>query len=203
MKSYNQFCGTAYALDMLGERWTLLILRDLLSGPRRYGDLMVAFPGMTTNLLAKRLKDMANVGLIERQGRIYRLTDAGRRTEPIILAMADFGSHYLQFPPKPAEGVSARSMVLNIKRRYLGGWIGSLVLEFQDVSFLLQSDGEELTITDAFPDDPTATILTNKSVGFARWIMQSAPLSDLLDAAALDSHGDVLIATSFDETLKR
>jgi DNA-binding HxlR family transcriptional regulator len=203
MKSYNQFCGTAYALDILGERWTLLILRDLLAGPRRYGDLMDAFPGITTNLLAKRLKDMSNAGLVERLGRIYQLTAAGRRTEPIILAMAEFGSHYLQFPPKTHEGVSARSMVLNLKRRYGGGWCGSLALDFEDVSFLVQSDGEKLTITDDFPNETPVTRLTNKSVGFALWIMQSVPLVDLIERSAIEAKGDSSFALSLDEALRR
>lgn len=202
MKSYNQFCGAAYALDILGERWTLLILRDLLAGPRRYGDLMEAFPGLTTNLLAKRLRDLAHADLIERQGRFYRLTAAGRRTHAVVLALAEFGSHYLKFPPKSHESVSARSMVLNLQRRFGGGWAGSLVLEFDHVSFLVQSGGDVLSITETFADDPALTRLTNRSTGFARWIMQSAPLVDLLEASSLVVQGDISIALSLDGALE-
>jgi hypothetical protein len=146
---------------------------------------------------------MANTGLIEQDGRLYKLTTAGRRTEPIILAMAEFGSHYLQFPPMAHEGVSARSMVLNLKRRYGGGWCGSLVLDFEGASFLVQSDGEALTITEEILNEAPVTRLTDKSVGFAFWIMQSVPLIELIERSTIAIEGDVSIARSLDEALRK
>ena len=202
MKSYKQFCGTAYALDLLGERWTLLILRDLLAGPRRYGDLIKAFPGITTNLLAKRLKDLTDAGLIQRAGRVYTLTEAGRRTEPIILALAEFGSDYLTFPTLPDERVSSRSMVLNLKRRYGGGWTGAVILQFSEATYLIQSDGQNLDISDHAANKHCTTTLVNKTSGFARWILLGARLADLIESAALDVVGDVSTALTFDETLR-
>ncbi|MDD9967511.1 MAG: helix-turn-helix domain-containing protein, partial [Myxococcales bacterium] len=67
MHSYKQFCGVALALDVLGERWTLLIVRDLMLGPRRYSDLHRSLAGITTNLLAARLKMMEAEGLVEKR----------------------------------------------------------------------------------------------------------------------------------------
>ena len=66
LRSYHQFCGLARALDRVGERWTLLLVRNLLLGPRRYGELLDGLPGITTNLLAKRLKELEEQGIIER-----------------------------------------------------------------------------------------------------------------------------------------
>ena len=78
-RSYDQYCGLARALDVLGERWTLLVVRNLLLGPQRYSELMRGLPGITTNLLAKRLKDMEANGLIKRtKGDAYALTVRGR-----------------------------------------------------------------------------------------------------------------------------
>jgi DNA-binding HxlR family transcriptional regulator len=98
-KSYNQNCPIARGLDVLGERWTLLILRELLAGPRRYSDLRADLPGIATNLLAERLKELQDAGLVDRQdlpapiGRtVYTLSDLGwQRVLPILQSLAWFG----------------------------------------------------------------------------------------------------------------
>ena len=89
-RSYDQYCGLARALDVLGERWTLLIVRNLLLGPQRYSELLRGLPGITTNLLAKRLREMEAEGIIDRTGGAtdaYRLTEVGRSLEPAIHAL--------------------------------------------------------------------------------------------------------------------
>src|SRR6059058_4368267 len=63
-KGYNQYCGLAYALDMVGERWTLLVVRELMAGPRRFKDLVEGLPEISTNLLAERLKSLEEQGLL-------------------------------------------------------------------------------------------------------------------------------------------
>lgn len=96
---YNQNCPIARGLDIIGERWTLLIVRELIGGPRRYSDLRAELPGIATNLLAQRLKELQDAGLIDRTdlpapiGRtVYTLTDtAWQRVLPIVQAIALFG----------------------------------------------------------------------------------------------------------------
>ena len=98
-KSYNQNCPIAYGLDVLGERWTLLILRELIGGARRYGDVRAALPGIATNLLADRLRELEAAGLVSRTElpppvarTVYSLSDEGwRRVPPVIRAIATFG----------------------------------------------------------------------------------------------------------------
>ncbi|ODR09315.1 transcriptional regulator [Mycobacterium sherrisii] len=98
-RNYNQNCPIARGLDVLGERWTLLILRELVGGPRRYGDLRAELPGIATNLLAERLKELQDAGLVDRTdlpapiGRtVYTLSDHGwQRVLPIIQSIAWFG----------------------------------------------------------------------------------------------------------------
>ena len=95
-RTYDQECGLAYALDVVGERWTLLIIRELLLRPRRYHELAEALPGIGTNLLADRLALLTEVGLIEPivQGRRtggYTLTELGRTLHEPILGLARFG----------------------------------------------------------------------------------------------------------------
>jgi DNA-binding HxlR family transcriptional regulator len=98
-RNYNQNCPIARGLDILGERWTLLILRELVGGPRRYGDLRAELPGIATNLLAERLKELQEAGLVDRTdlpapiGRtVYTLSDVGwQRVLPILQSIAWFG----------------------------------------------------------------------------------------------------------------
>jgi DNA-binding HxlR family transcriptional regulator len=91
-KSYKQNCPIATGLDILGERWTLLILRELLGGPRRYSDLRAELPGIATNLLAERLKELHDSGLIDRTDlpppiarTVYSLSDVGWQRVPSVL----------------------------------------------------------------------------------------------------------------------
>jgi DNA-binding HxlR family transcriptional regulator len=98
-RTYNQNCPIARGLDVVGERWTLLIVRELVGGPRRYGDLRAELPGIATNLLAERLKELQDVGLVDRAdlpapiGRtVYTLSDMGwERVLPILRSVAWFG----------------------------------------------------------------------------------------------------------------
>jgi DNA-binding HxlR family transcriptional regulator len=103
-RSYNQNCPIARGLDVLGERWTLLILRELIGGPRRYGDLRGELAGIATNLLADRLRELEDAGLIDRTElpppvarTVYTLSDAGwRKVLPVIKAIATFGLDLLE-----------------------------------------------------------------------------------------------------------
>ena len=99
MRSYGQYCAVAKALDLLGERWTLLIVRELLArGAVRYTDLRSGLPGIATNLLADRLRELESAGLIEREEApppvattLFRLTERGAALEPVISELGRWG----------------------------------------------------------------------------------------------------------------
>lgn len=104
-RSYHQYCGIAYALDIVGERWTLLIIRELMLGPRRYKDLLDGLPGIGTNLLSDRLKKLMNYDVIRQRdlpppaaSTVYELTGSGRDLESALIALGDWGSRYLGTP---------------------------------------------------------------------------------------------------------
>lgn len=108
-RNYNQFCALAHALDIIGERWTLLIARELLSGPKRFKDLHDSLPGIGTNLLSTRLKEMERNGLIARgklpppaASAIYELTGRGWELRDVIGALVKWGFALLE-TPKPDE----------------------------------------------------------------------------------------------------
>src|SRR5919204_6019257 len=101
-RSYDQWCAVARSLDIVGERWTMLIVRDLLVGPKRYKDLLAALPGIGTNLLAQRLRELEAHGVIERtalpapaSARVYGLTDKGHALESVISALGRWGFEFL------------------------------------------------------------------------------------------------------------
>lgn len=103
-RTYNQDCALARASDLLGERWTLLIVRDLLIAPRRFGELETRLKGMGTNLLAKRLKDMEHVGLVSCgvTRSPYQLTEMGRALEPMVLQLVRWSLRWVRGISAPA-----------------------------------------------------------------------------------------------------
>lgn len=104
-RTYDQYCTIASALDLIGDRWTLLVLRELSFGERRFTDLKAGLPGIATNLLTERLRGLEDAGLVEQQvlpppaaRTVYRLTRDGLRIRPVLRAIAQFGLPYLQAP---------------------------------------------------------------------------------------------------------
>jgi DNA-binding HxlR family transcriptional regulator len=113
-RSYNQFCALACALDVVGERWNLLIIRELLPGPRRFKDLIEGLPGISTNLLSERLKDLEQEGILCRRilappagSTVYVLTATGQALEAAVLELGRWGSRRL---PASLEGIALPSL---------------------------------------------------------------------------------------------
>jgi DNA-binding HxlR family transcriptional regulator len=102
-RGYGQYCPIARALDVLGERWSLLILRDMLVGTTRFNDLCRGLPGLSRSLLTKRLRQFERAGIVERLGNEYLLTDAGRALEPIVFGIGEWGAHWTFGDPTPDQ----------------------------------------------------------------------------------------------------
>ena len=122
-RSYEDACGIARALDVLGERWALLVVRELLLGPQRYSDLRRALRRASSNILADRLRELEARGVVGRRklpppaaSTVYELTDWGRRLEPVVLALGAWG---LQVPQPRAPSLSAVSVLLFLRGRVL------------------------------------------------------------------------------------
>jgi len=108
-RTYNMYCALAKALDVLGQRWTLLIVHELLLGPKRFKDLLSNLPGIGTNLLSKRLRELETEGVLRQTtlpppagSDVYELTERGRALEPVILGLARWGTPLLG-EPQPDE----------------------------------------------------------------------------------------------------
>jgi DNA-binding HxlR family transcriptional regulator len=98
-RTYRQYCGLARALDLVGERWALLVVRELLLGPKRFTDLLDGLPGVSTNVLATRLRGLERAGVVERNllpppaaSAVYELTGYGRALEPAVAALGRWGA---------------------------------------------------------------------------------------------------------------
>ena len=131
MRSYRQYCGLARALDAVGDRWALLIVRELLVGPRRYNELLDGLPGIATNLLAERLRELEEIGVITRHGdHTYVLTEWGQGLHDVVYALGrwaaplmdrpaphdEFRSHWLSHPIHLLyEGVDRRRPKLSVE----------------------------------------------------------------------------------------
>ncbi len=109
MKRYDQYCPIACSLGLVGERWTLLVVRELMHGPKRYTDLVDGLHGIGTNILAARLKELEAAGLVERRklpppaaSTVYELTPTGQQLRPVLHELARFGARLMGPPPLDA-----------------------------------------------------------------------------------------------------
>jgi DNA-binding HxlR family transcriptional regulator len=109
-KHYEQYCPVAHALDAVGDRWALLVVRELLQGPKRYTDLADGLPGIGTNILAARLRDLEAAGVVVKKtlpppaaSRVYDLTDYGRALKPVLRELALWGAGSLGPPTENDE----------------------------------------------------------------------------------------------------
>ena len=148
-RSYRQYCGLAKALDVVGERWTMLVIRNLLLGPQRYSDLLNGLPGITTNLLAKRLREMEALDLIERvrtgSAESYRLAPRGAALEPAVHALASWAWQRMGEPAR-GEHRSFDYLMVALRRRYLGGAKLRAELVADDAPYRIICDGERVDI---------------------------------------------------------
>ncbi|GLX47532.1 transcriptional regulator [Streptomyces hygroscopicus subsp. hygroscopicus] len=161
-RSYDQYCSAARALDLVGDRWTLLIVRELLAGPRRYTDLHADLPGVSTDVLASRLKDMERDGLTTRRrlpppgaATVYELTPRGSALLPVLQALGAWGEPELAVR-RPTDAVRAHWFALPLLRALAPFSVpGLLQVHLDEGVFHLRTDPEPAT--PAYGDGPSPT----------------------------------------------
>lgn len=123
-RPYSQYCAMARALDVVGDRWTLLVVRELLTGPKRHVDLLGGLPGVPRKLLGDRLRALAEAGLLARRelpppapATVYELTDRGRALEPVLVALGEWGEPLLG-APQPDDDFRLRWIALGLRHRF-------------------------------------------------------------------------------------
>ncbi|MFG2492036.1 winged helix-turn-helix transcriptional regulator [Streptomyces caniferus] len=161
-RSYDQYCAVARALDAVGDRWTLLIVRELLGGSRRYTDLHADLPGVSTDMLASRLKDMERDGLVTRRrlapptaAFVYELTPRGRALLPALTALADWGAPALD-EKRPTDAVRAHwfavPLLARLARHFPEGVdVVGIALDEGEFHVVLGGDGKGVDGADGGP----------------------------------------------------
>jgi DNA-binding HxlR family transcriptional regulator len=136
-RSYGQFCGIARALELVGERWALLIIRDLLVGPRRFTDLHQGLPRIPTNVLSDRLKELEQSGIVRRRvlprpaaSVVYELTEYGNQLEDVVMRLGVWGAQSLG-DPRPEEIITTDSMTMALRSTFVPEAAGGLRVSYE------------------------------------------------------------------------
>lgn len=169
-RTYGDRCGVARALDLVGERWALLVVRELLLGPKRFTDLRAGLPHVGPDVLAQRLRDLEQSGLVRRGtlpppagSRIYELTERGRELEPVVIALGRFGS-VAPFPPGEA-GIGVDAVVIALKSLFApaaaDGMAASYELRLGEQRFRLDVADGRIEIARGSAIAPDATLETD------------------------------------------
>jgi DNA-binding HxlR family transcriptional regulator len=154
-RDYGQYGGVTRAVELVGERWALLIIRDLLVGPRRYGELAGGLHRIPTNILATRLKELQEAGVIRRVPHsrviVYELTPYGRELEPVVLALGAWGFKALG-DPRDEQIITPDSMTMDLRTAFRAQVAATLpatayAARFGPAELLIRVDGSSLDVT--------------------------------------------------------
>jgi DNA-binding HxlR family transcriptional regulator len=154
-RDYGQYGGITRALELVGERWAMLIVRDLLVGPRRYGELAAGLPRIPSNVLAARLKELQAVGVLRRVPHsrviVYELTDYGRELEPVVLALGAWGFKALG-APRDEQIITPDAMTIDLRTAFRASIAQSLpttvyAARFETDDLLIRVDGASLDVS--------------------------------------------------------
>lgn len=170
-RTYHQFCPLAYSLDVVGERWTLLIVRELLMGPRRYTDMLNGLPGIGTNLLANRLKALEEAGVIRQRtlpppaaSHVYELTEFGDGLRPVIDSLAQWGMGFINFPPPQEDFIGVVPAILALSKFFLPenarGLNATYEFRLEGTTLVLTIKAGELTLKEGVATAPDMIVET-------------------------------------------
>ena len=200
-RTYGDPCGIARALDVVGERWALLVVRELLLGPKRFTDLHRGLGGASQNVLSQRLRELEGAGIVRRRrlgpparAWVYELTQQGSELEPILIELGRWGRHR---PIAATAELSVDALVVALKTTFdpaaAGDLEASVDLRLEDDRFMVTLAGGRLAITRGSAKDADATVQTDvqtmRDLAFAGRRVDEAAASG---AIALEGDGDAL-----------
>jgi DNA-binding HxlR family transcriptional regulator len=205
-RSYGEACRFAHALDLVGERWALLVVRELLLGPKRFTDLRAGLPHASSNILSERLRDLEQGGVIQRRklpppaaSWVYELTEWGRELEPIVTKLGAWGARS-PFPPETQE-IGPDSIVLALRSLFDPGAAGDLSAAYElriaEERFRVEIAAGELNLDRGAAADPTASIAVADAPTLAAVLTDELPLDDALASGAVQIEGGKQAAKRF------
>jgi DNA-binding HxlR family transcriptional regulator len=205
MRTYGDGCGIAHALDLVGERWALLVVRELLLGPKRFTDLRGGLPGASPNVLSQRLRELERAGVVQRRrlpppagSWVYELTDWGRELEPIVVTL---GAWAVRSPSLPRDApVGADSVALALRTLFdpdaAQGLSAVYELRMGESRFQLGIADGRIELERGRIGDPDATIETD-SVTLRDVVWNGREIAHALHAGDMRIEGDRRAVTRF------
>ena len=205
MRTYDDACAAAHALDLIGERWALLVVRELLLGPKRFTDLRTGLPGASPNVLAQRLRELERAGVVQRRklpppaaSRVYELTDWGKELEPVITQLGRWGA---RSPLRPRDaGLSIDSLILSFRTmfdpRAADGLRASYELRLGEDRFRVVVDDGRFEVARGAADRPEAVIETGPAT-LAALVYEDRDLAEALHSGDVKIEGDESAVESF------
>jgi DNA-binding HxlR family transcriptional regulator len=198
LRTYGDGCGIAHALDLVGERWALLVVRELLLGPKRFTDLRGGLPSASTNVLSQRLRELEGAAIVRRRrlpppagSTVYELTDWGRELKPIVLSLGTWAVRSPTFPEDAPVGTD--SVVLALGTFFDAGAAGELSARYElrldDSTFHVHIAGGAIEL-DRGPSEAPDAIVETDAVTFSAVVWNGRPLADALRAGELTIEGD-------------
>jgi DNA-binding HxlR family transcriptional regulator len=198
MRTYCDGCAAAHALDLVGERWALLVVRELLLGPKRFTDLRAGLPNVSPNVLAQRLRELERAGVVRRRklappaaSRVYELTDWGLELEPVITQLGRWGARSPSRPRDATLGVD--SLILSFRTmfdpRAADGLSASYELHLDEDVFRVAVSDRRFDIARGEAERPDATIQTD-SATLATLVYEGRPLAEALRSGDVKVEGD-------------
>jgi DNA-binding HxlR family transcriptional regulator len=204
-RSYGDACRFAYALDLVGERWALLIVRELLLGPKRFTDLRHGLPNASPNILSERLRELEQGGVVHRRklpppaaSQVYELTEWGKELEPVVTKLGAWGARS-PLPPEHQE-IGTDSIVLALRSLFdpgaAGGLEASYELRLDEERFRVDVAGGKLGLERGEVKNPAVAIETDAPT-LAGLLTGQLPLEDALDSGAVVIEGSKKAARRF------
>jgi DNA-binding HxlR family transcriptional regulator len=198
LRTYGDGCGIAHGLDLVGERWALLVVRELLLGPKRFTDLRGGLPSASTNVLSQRLRELEQAGIVRRRtlpppagSSVYELTDWGRELKPIVLSLGTWAVRSPSFPEGAPVGTD--SVVLALGTFFDAEAAGDLEARYElrldDSTFHVDIATGEIAVDRGPAEDPVAIVETDAAT-FSSIVWNGRDLDDAQRAGELRIEGD-------------
>jgi DNA-binding HxlR family transcriptional regulator len=197
-RRYRDACGTAQGLDLVGERWALLVVRELLLGPKRFTDLRKGLPGVSSNILAERLDGLERTGVVRRRtlpapaaSKVYELTDWGMELEPVVVALGRWGA---RSPWRSEEDeISVDGLVLSFRAmfdpRAAEGFEASYDILLGEQSFRLEVVDGRIEVSRGASGTPDARIRTDAAT-LGALVYEGRDLEEALRAEDIEIEGE-------------
>jgi DNA-binding HxlR family transcriptional regulator/putative sterol carrier protein len=197
-RTYGDACAAAHALDLVGERWALLVVRELLLGPKRFSDLRSGLPNAGPNRLSQRLRELEQYGIVRRRklgpptrSWVYELTEWGRQLQPVLVHLGRWGRHS-PFRDLDAD-ISVDALMLALQGDFAStsdGLSATYELVFRDDHVTVRVADGAIDITRGEPSNPDATVTTDPKV-FAAVLTRKRRLEEAVEAGDVAVSGDL------------